>query len=101
MPAGPRRPGRRIRNGNRDRGGIAGIRAHGQRIVIETKDCARTELAAWIREAHTEAGNDDALAGVVVSKRRGVGDPLSQWVHMELRDLIALLTGQPQDGRYE
>lgn len=92
---------RRARSGSRDRGDIGGVRAHGQRIVIEAKDCTRIELAGWVREAHVEAGNDDALVGLVVSKRRGVGDPLSQWVHMELRDLVALLTSSPQDGRYE
>lgn len=92
---------RRPRNGAKDRGDIGGVRCHGQRVVIECKDCTRTDLPAWVREAHTEAGNDDALVGVVVHKRRGVGDPLSQWVSMELRDLVAILTGQPQEGRYE
>jgi hypothetical protein len=39
--------------------------------------------------------------GVVVAKRRGKTDPLSQWVHMEVRDLVALLTGQRQEGCYD
>ncbi|AHH22129.1 hypothetical protein NONO_c73730 [Nocardia nova SH22a] len=90
---------RRVRNGAKDRGDIAGVRAHGQRVVIETKDCARQDLPGWIREAHQEAANDGALVGVVVSKRRGVADPMSQWVHMELRDLVALITGQPLASR--
>jgi hypothetical protein len=92
---------RRAKHGSKDRGDIAGVRVHGQRVVVEAKDCAKTALPEWIREAHTEAAHDDALLGVVVAKRRGVADPLSQWVHMELRDLIGLITGQPQDGRYE
>lgn len=92
---------RRIRNGAKDRGDITGLRIHGQRLVVEVKDCARQDLPGWTREAHQEAGNDDALCGVVVAKRRGTQDPGSFWVHMELRDLIALITGQPQDGRHE
>jgi hypothetical protein len=47
-----------------------------------------------VRESQAEAGNDDALVGVVVHKRHGTTDPGSQWVAMELRDLVALLTGQ-------
>jgi hypothetical protein len=58
---------------------------------------ATTRLAEWTAEAQLEAGNDDALVGVVVSKRRGVADPMRQWVHMELRDLAAILTGQKAD----
>lgn len=85
---------RRVRTGANDRGDIAGLRVHGQRLVIEAKNCARSALPQWVAEAHTEAGNDDALVGVVVAKRHGVTDPGRQWVHMELRDLVALITGQ-------
>jgi len=92
---------RRVRHGAKDRGDITGIRIHGQRLVLEVKDCARQSLPQWIREAHHEAANDDALAGLVISKRVGTTDPGSFWVHMELRDLVALITGQPQPGRYE
>ncbi|MBF6254433.1 hypothetical protein IU414_06460 [Nocardia farcinica] len=89
---------RRAKSGARDRGDIGGVRVHGQRVVLELKDCARQDLPGWVREAHEEAGNDGALVGVVIAKRRGVADPMRQWVHMELRDLVALLTGQPQEG---
>ncbi|ODR03784.1 hypothetical protein BHQ15_17805 [Mycolicibacillus koreensis] len=88
---------RRARNGSKDRGDISGVRVHGQRVVIEAKDCSRLDLPAWTREAQLEAGNDDALVGVVVHKRRGVGDPLQQWVTMTVADLVALLTGQAVD----
>lgn len=88
------------RRGSSDRGDISGVRIHGKRLVIEVKNVSRMNLPEWVDEAHREAGNDDALAGVVVSKRHGVGDLGSQWVHMELRDLVALITGQPQEGRY-
>ena len=92
---------RRVRTGAKDRGDVAGVRVAGQRLVIDVKDCARMDLAGWIREAHVEAAHDDALCGVVVSKRRGTTDPGSYYVHMELRDLVALITGTPQEGRYE
>ena len=85
---------RRVKRGANDRGDIAGVRVHGQRVAIEAKNCSKLDLPGWVREAQAEAGNDDALVGVVVHKRHGTTDPGSQWVSMELRDLVALLTGQ-------
>jgi hypothetical protein len=86
---------RRARNGAKDRGDISGLRGmFGRRVVVEVKNTARTNLAGWIAEAEIERGNDDALVGVVVSKRHGKADPGSQWVHMTLADLVALLTGE-------
>jgi hypothetical protein len=84
---------RRVKTGNKDRGDIGGVRHLGERVVIECKDVARTDLSGWINEAEVERGNDDALAGLVVHKRRGHGDPLDQYVTTTLRDLIALLDG--------
>lgn len=82
---------RRVKTGAKDRGDIGGIRHRGERVVLELKDTARTDLAGWTREAHIEAGNDDAAIGVVVHKRRGTTDPAQQWVHMTLADLAWLL----------
>ena len=84
---------RRVKTGAKDRGDIGGVRIHGQRIVIECKDTARINLAGWAAEADDERGNDDALAGVVVSKRHGKGNALDQWVHMTMREFIAILNG--------
>ena len=84
---------RRVKTGAKDRGDIAGVRLHGQRVVIECKNTTRTDLAGWTREAETERGNDDAPVGLVVSKRHGKGDPLDQWVHMTLRELVTILSG--------
>jgi hypothetical protein len=63
------------------------------------KDVARWEPAKWLREADIERGNDDALAGMVIAKRRGVGytNPGDQLVLMTVRDLVALLTGSRPD----
>lgn len=85
---------RRPKNGSKDRGDIGGVRRAGGRVVIECKDTARQDLGGWVREADVERGNDDALAGVVVHKRRGCGDPLDQYVTCTVRDFVALLTGE-------
>lgn len=82
---------RRVKTGAKDRGDIGGVRHRGERVVLECKDSARTDLAGWIREAHLEAQNDDARVGVVVAKRRGTTNPADQWVHMTLADLAWLL----------
>ena len=92
---------RRVKTGAKDRGDIGGVRVHGQRLVLECKNTSRINLGTWITEAHTEAGNDDALAGVIVHKRHGKGKPGDQWVTMTVDDLIALMTGEPQPSRYE
>ena len=86
---------RRVKTGNRDRGDVGGVRTFGGgRVVVECKDVARTDLSGWVREADIERGNDDAVAGVIIHKRRGHGDPLDQYVTCTVRDLVALLTGQ-------
>lgn len=92
---------RRVKRGIKDRGDISGVRTQNQRVVIEVKDCATTSLPAWTAEAHVEAGNDDALLGLVVAKRRGTQDPGRWWVHMTLDDLLALLTGERHGHRRE
>lgn len=92
---------RRVKTGAKDRGDISGLRIHGQRVAVECKDCAVLSLPAWTAEAHTEAGNDDALVGVVVHKRRGTAEPGKQWVSMTVDDLAALLSGQRCGHRAE
>lgn len=86
---------RRVKYGANDRGDVGGVRIHGQRVVIEVKDYGgRFEVGPWLKEADIERGNDDALVGLVVAKRRGVTDPADQVVFMTLRDLVALLIGE-------
>lgn len=85
---------RRVKNGSQDKGDIAGLRHMGGRVVLELKDVARLDLAGWVDEADVERGNDDAIAGLVVHKRRGHGDPLDQYVTCTVRDLVALLIGE-------
>lgn len=86
---------RRVKTGARDKGDIAGLRHMGGRVVLELKDYGgRYLLGPWLREAEIERGNDDALVGAVVVKRRGVADPLEQVVAMTVRDFVGLLTGE-------
>lgn len=91
---------RRTLSGVNDRGDIAGVRLHGQRVVLECKNVATGKvfhLPEWTDEAHKEAGNDDALVGLVVHKRAGTTDPMKQWVSCTVSDLIAIITGQRRD----
>lgn len=92
---------RRVRNGNKDRGDIGGVRtATGERVVVEVKDTSRLALGSWISEMEVEQGNDDAPVGVVVHKRRGYGDKkVGGWyVTTTLDNFIRLLGGPSDEG---
>ncbi|WP_309248665.1 hypothetical protein [Streptomyces sp. MNP-20] len=78
---------RRTLSGVQDRGDIAGLPG----IVIEVKNCARVELAAWLAEAERERDNDGASLGVVFHKRRGKADPRDWFVTMSGLQFAALL----------
>jgi hypothetical protein len=86
---------RRSRNGSKDRGDISGLRQMGERLVVECKDLGgRVNIGPWLTEAEIERLNDDAIAGLVICKRRGKGQAGDQVVLLTLADLVALLTGQ-------
>ena len=84
---------RRVKTGTKDRGDIGGVRTiNGGRVVLECKNYGGTfNVAEWLREADVERGNDDAVVGAVVAKRRGVTHPGDQVVFMTVDDLIVLL----------
>ena len=84
---------RRVKTGAKDRGDIGGVRIHGGRLVLECKNTSKMNLAGWAAETEIERGNDDALAGVIVHKRHGKGQPEDQWVTMTLADFAAILNG--------
>lgn len=77
---------RRLAGSSKDRGDIAGVPG----VVIEVKNCERTNLAGWLAEAAVEQANDRADYGVVLHKRRGKSDvaqwyvtlPAGQFVHL-------------------
>ena len=71
------------------------MRIRGKRTVVECKNHKRMELAAWIDEAETERGNDDAEFGIVVHKRRGCGKAKfgGNYATMTLETLAAIIAG--------
>ena len=85
-------------HGSRDVGDISGLYRAGRPLVVEVKNCRRTELAAWADEAERERGNADALAWAVAFKRRGRGIETpegmgDQFVLMDWASYMALVTG--------
>lgn len=84
---------RRVKTGAKDKGDIVNLRTRGgNRIAVECKNVAAMSIGTWVNEAEVERVNDNAIAGIVVHNRKGVADPLGQYVTMTLRDLIAILT---------
>lgn len=90
---------RRVKTGANDKGDILGVRTiSGGRLVVECKDYGgRYLVSEWLNEAETERGNDDAVAGIVVAKRRGTTAPGEQVVFMTVDDFITILTGARPD----
>lgn len=85
------------RKGRNDCGDVANVKVNGRKIALELKNCAKTDLPTWTKEAKEEAKNYGALAGFVVAKRRGTTDPSKQWVIATVAELVALITGEPQE----
>lgn len=82
---------RQVKTGAHDSGDISGVHLSGKRIAIECKNVTRMDLPKWTREAHTEAGNIGAAAGLVIHKRHGNGKPEDQWVTMTVVDLVTII----------
>ena len=79
---------RRTLAGASDRGDIAGIPG----VVIEVKDCARADLAGWVKEALAEARHDGESIGVVWHKKRGKSSPADWYVTMDGATFTVILT---------
>ena len=90
---------RRACCGAYDRGDIAGVYLRGKPAVIECKNHARTELAAWLGEAEAERGNADAEFAFVVHKRRGCGEKNmgETYVTCTLETLCAVIAGSHEN----
>ncbi|MGZ4659641.1 MAG: hypothetical protein ACXVYB_00010 [Arthrobacter sp.] len=86
---------RKVKTGAKDKGDIANVfTPQGGPIVIECKDRGGQFYAAeWVAEAEAERVNDGALAGIVIAKRKGVTDPMRQYVVCEVSEFVALLRG--------
>ena len=90
---------RRVMGGKNDRGDVAGVFWRGVPFVIEVKNRARVELAAWMDELEVECGNADTDLGAVVFHRKGRGAKSmgDQYVLMDLRTLAILLGADDGD----
>lgn len=87
---------RRALNGTCDRGDISGVTFCGSRMVLECKNENRMRLAEYMREAETEAANDNAPYYAVIHKKRGVGISNAktigqQYVTMPLHMLVSII----------
>lgn len=84
---------RRVKTGAKDKGDLVNVRIGRHKLAVECKNSTehRMNLSGWVKEAHDEAENDGAIAGMVVHKRVGKGAAGKQFVSMELDDLITLL----------
>lgn len=63
-------------------------------VSWEVKDHSRMELAAWLDQARSNAGDKPA---VVIAKRRGKGSPGEWYAVMSGSDLLRLLPGVTWD----
>lgn len=87
---------RRALNGTADRGDISGVTFCGDRMVLECKNKVEMRLAEYLREAETEAANDNAFYYAVIHKKRGVGISTAQtigqqYVTMPLHMLTSII----------
>ena len=91
---------RRTLQGAADRGDIAGVRLNGKRVVVECKAEKALRVPEYLREAEAERENDGAAFGLVVSKRRGIGEQRTgeQLVLMTLANLTAIMR-EAENGR--
>lgn len=87
---------RRALAGVNDRGDVAGVKFGSSRVVVECKAAKEFRIGEWLEEAETERRNDLAAFGVVVSKRRGVGESRTgeQLVCMTLETFCKFLKGE-------
>lgn len=85
---------RKVKTGALDKGDIGNLRMHDQKITVECKDYGgQIKAAEWAAEGAAERVNDGGLAWIVLAKRKGITDPMKQWVLTEVGELIALLNG--------
>jgi hypothetical protein len=85
---------RKVKSGAKDKGDIANVMVHDQKLTVEAKNYGgQIKAAMWTAEAAVERVNDEGLAAIVIAKRKGTTDPGKQWVLMEAGELVALITG--------
>lgn len=60
-------------------------------VVVEVKNCVRTELSAWLTEVEAEKINADYEIGAVWFKKKGTTDPGKWYVTLSGSDFRKLL----------
>jgi Holliday junction resolvase len=89
---------RRVKTGTHDKGDIANFRVGKQKVVIECKNTIAMTIGKDLKEAQTEADNDNAFAGILVKKRAGKGQPQDQYVITTLGTFLDLLDAATDAG---
>lgn len=85
---------RQVKTGSKDRGDLRGVVVHtGGRVAVECKNTAKPVIGIALREVEVERLNLEAVAGVVIAKRHGKGQPEDQLVIMRAQDFAAILRG--------
>lgn len=64
---------------------------HGPTVIVQAKNQRAHALGEWLTHTALQREHAGAKHGVLVVKRRGVGNPGRQYAVMELDDLLALL----------
>lgn len=78
---------RRIAGMADDRGDLTGWPG----VVVEAKNCARIELAAWVDQLEDEITEAEADTGAVIVKRRGTTDVGQHYAVMTVARWEALM----------
>ena len=66
-------------------------------VIVQAKNHARLALSEWLTGLRAQLVDSRAEHGVLVVKRRGVGDPGKSYAVMELDDLLGLLRAAGYD----
>lgn len=70
--------------GAKDIGDIGNVFYESQPVTLECKNTAKDSITGHLREAETEAGNNDSPYPIVVQKRRGIGTDSTEKVGEQL-----------------
>jgi len=60
-------------------------------VSVEIKNQKTMNLAGWVDQARAQADNEEALAGVVIHKRRGRAGVQEHYVTMQVDDFAELV----------
>lgn len=88
--------------GAKDRGDIQHFylnKMTGPPLALELKNHVTPNLPGWQKEADDEAVNLNAVAGVIVHKRKGKTDPGLQWCTTTLENFLTIIEASIAEGK--